>query len=87
MQVNVLEAKNQLSQLIKFAQAGDVVIIANRGTPVAQLVPAKAQSPVALPSTKGNFIKWLDENPIPAFSQRSAQEIDEAIAQERSAWD
>ena len=40
MQVNILEAKNRLSQLIKSAQAGEEVIIANRGAPVARLVPA-----------------------------------------------
>src|SRR5882672_4908174 len=40
MQVNILEAKNRLSQLIKSVQAGEVVVIANRGEPVARLVPA-----------------------------------------------
>ncbi len=34
MQVNVLEAKNRLSQLIRAAQAGEDVVIANRGEPV-----------------------------------------------------
>ena len=36
MQVNILEAKNRLSQLIKSAQRGEEVVIANRGEPVAQ---------------------------------------------------
>ncbi|MGF1644982.1 MAG: type II toxin-antitoxin system Phd/YefM family antitoxin [Thiotrichales bacterium] len=40
MQVNILEAKNHLAQLIKSAQAGEEIIIANRGEPVARLVPA-----------------------------------------------
>jgi len=40
MQVNILEAKNRLSQLVKRAQAGEEIIIANRGQPVARLVPA-----------------------------------------------
>ena len=34
MQVNILQAKNQLSQLIKYARAGDEVVIANRGVPL-----------------------------------------------------
>lgn len=38
MQVNMLEAKNQLSRLVKAAQAGEEVIIANHGVPVARLV-------------------------------------------------
>ncbi|MGH7059317.1 MAG: type II toxin-antitoxin system Phd/YefM family antitoxin [Stellaceae bacterium] len=40
MQVNVFEAKNRLSQLIKLAQAGTDVVIAKRGQRVARLVPA-----------------------------------------------
>lgn len=83
MQVNVLEAKNRLSQLIKLAQAGNQVIIANRGAAVAQLIPIQA-SPPALDRS---FVKWLASNPLPAHAQRSAQEIDAAIAEERAAWD
>ncbi len=83
MQVNVLEAKNQLSQLIRLAQAGDQVVIANRGTPVAQLIPVQA----ATQPLNGNFLEWLTSNPLPAHAQRSAQEIDAAIAEERAAWD
>ena len=83
MQVNVLEAKNQLSQLIRLAQAGDQVIIANRGAPVAQLIPIQAASQ----PLDRNFLKWLASNPLPAHAQRSAQEIDAAIAEERAAWD
>jgi len=33
-------AKNRLSQLIKSVHAGEVVVIANHGEPVARLVPA-----------------------------------------------
>jgi prevent-host-death family protein len=40
MQVNILEAKSQLSKLIKSAQAGEEVVIANRGEPVARLAQA-----------------------------------------------
>lgn len=36
MQVNILKAKNQLSQLLKAAQAGEEIITANRGNPVAR---------------------------------------------------
>jgi prevent-host-death family protein len=38
MQVNMLEAKNQLSRLVKAAQAGEEVIIANHGVPAVRLV-------------------------------------------------
>ena len=83
MQVNVLEAKNQLSQLIRRAQAGDQVIIANRGAPVAQLIPIQ----LATLALNHSFVAWLASNPLPAHAQRSAQEIDAAITDERAAWD
>ena len=39
MQVNILEAKNQLSRLVKAAAAGEEIVIANNGKPMAKLVP------------------------------------------------
>jgi prevent-host-death family protein len=88
MQVNILQAKNQLSQLIKYAQAGDEVVIANRGAPVVQLVRLPAeQTGVATKAREFNFLHWLEANPLPRHAQRTAQEIDAGIAQERSSWD
>lgn len=46
MQVNMLEAKNQLSRLVKAAQAGEEVIIANHGVPAARLVAVGIAAPV-----------------------------------------
>ena len=85
MQVNILQAKNQLSQLIKYAQAGDEVIIANRGEPVVRLVPENPGS--AHRTDNSNFLHWLEANPLPRHSQKTAQEIDAGIAEERSSWD
>ena len=47
MQVNVHEAKTQLSKLIEAALNGEEVIIARDGTPVAQIL--------ALPKVKPKF--------------------------------
>lgn len=41
-QVNVLEAKTQLSRLLEEVEAGERIIIARAGEPVAVLVPYKA---------------------------------------------
>ena len=127
MQVNILEARNRLSQLIKAAQAGEEVVIANRGEPVARLVPAlgtavaglpavtmtarepavkpyhvsveQATAPLSIalppttptgitpPSIPGGPLKWLRENPLPAYARRSAAEIDAGIEAERNSWD
>lgn len=51
MQVNMLEAKSQLSKLVRAALAGEDVVIANKGVPVVRLVrigtPAVARQPGA----------------------------------------
>lgn len=88
MQVNILEAKNRLSQLVKAAQAGEEVVIANRGEPVARLVPAGPE-----PQAKTNagsaraILDWLKNHALPAYARRSAEEIDAAIDEERRGWD
>jgi prevent-host-death family protein len=38
-EVNVHEAKTQLSRLLRRVTAGEEIVIANRGVPVARLVP------------------------------------------------
>lgn len=86
MQINILEAKNQLSRLVKRALAGEEVIIANRGQPVAKLVPATAQPP-GKAEPGGGIAGWLARNPLPAGARRTGEAIDAAIAQERQAWD
>jgi prevent-host-death family protein len=41
MQVNVHEAKTQLSRLLELVQEGETVVIARHGQPVAELVPVR----------------------------------------------
>jgi prevent-host-death family protein len=85
VEVNILEAKNRLSQLVKAAQAGEDVVIANRGEPVAWLVPAGPA-----PQIKANagsaraILNWLKRQNLPAYAR---DEIDTAIRQERRGWD
>ncbi len=43
MQVNVQEAKSQLSRLLELVEQGETVVIARHGRPVAELVPASRQ--------------------------------------------
>jgi prevent-host-death family protein len=87
MQVNILEAKNRLSQLIKSVQAGEEVVIANRGEPVARLVPAGRASATATGRGSGRAIlDWLGSHPLPDYARRSAVEIDAAIENERESW-
>jgi len=39
MKINMLDAKNQLSRLVKEALGGEDVVIASNGTPMVRLVP------------------------------------------------
>ena len=89
MQINILDAKNQLSQLIKRAQAGEEVVIAKRGQPVARLVAASAKPGAGETGENGepSLAAWLATNPLPAQARRSAADIDAAITRERQAWD
>jgi prevent-host-death family protein len=88
LQVNIFEAKNRLSQLIRFAQAGEEVIIANRGEPVARLVPAHETAGAAAGAGSARAILgWLERHSLPDYARRSAEEIDAAIDEERHSWE
>jgi len=43
MKVNMLEAKSQLSRLVKAAMEGEEVVIASHGKPMVRLVPLSEQ--------------------------------------------
>ena len=88
MKVNILEAKNRLSSLIKSAQAGEEVVIANRGEPVARLIAIRAKRrSEGQGQPRSGLANWLRNNPLPPHLQRSHNEIQKSIAQERAAWD
>jgi len=65
--VNVHEAKTRLSQLLKHVEAGEEVVIARHGTPVAQLVKIEARPARKLGLLQGtitvapDFDDWLPE--------------------------
>ena len=72
MQVNILEAKNQLSRLIKAAVDGEEVVIASNGKPMVRLVPCSSQ---ALEAAWGRLV-IADADIDAAF----APETDKAVA-------
>ncbi len=85
VQVNILEARNRLSQLIKVAESGEEVVIANRGVPVARLVGIGPEKKGW--STGGAILEWLEKNPLPDRMYRSEEEIARSIQEERDAWE
>jgi prevent-host-death family protein len=78
MLVNVGQAKTDLSKLLARVEAGEEVVIARDGTPVAKLVQAEQMTPgqrllAAQGSMKGEI--WI--SPDFEFTQ---EEIDEMLA-------
>lgn len=72
--VNIHEAKTRLSQLVTAAEAGEVVIIARNGLPVAQLVAytPPARQPGRL---KGKMVIHEDfDAPLPADLQATFED-------------
>ena len=69
MQVNLYEAKTRLSELVAQAHAGQTVIIAKAGTPMAKLVPLDApptKAKIKFGLLKGQFIESADfDDPLP----------------------
>lgn len=65
--VNVHQAKTHLSRLLARVQAGEEIIIANAGRPVARLVPATERPAKRLPgSAAGHFVVPDDfDDPLP----------------------
>ncbi|MBE3587426.1 MAG: type II toxin-antitoxin system Phd/YefM family antitoxin [Thermoanaerobacteraceae bacterium] len=67
MQVNIHEAKTHFSKILTRVLAGEEVVIARAGTPVARLVPVSKQTARRLPgSAKGKITIAPDFNePLP----------------------
>ncbi|MBE2241125.1 MAG: type II toxin-antitoxin system Phd/YefM family antitoxin, partial [Burkholderiaceae bacterium] len=68
MQVNIYEAKTRLSELVEQAHAGETVIIAKAGTPMAKLVPLTEgpRAKIKFGLLKGQFVEAADfDAPLP----------------------
>jgi len=67
MQVNVHEAKTHLSRLLARVEAGEEIIIAKAGKPIARLIPYEKRPPRRLPgSAKGRVLIRSDfDAPLP----------------------
>ena len=65
-QVNVHEAKTHLSRLLERVEAGEEVVIARAGIPVARIVPIDAKRPKVPGRLKGKITVGPDFfDPVP----------------------
>lgn len=71
--VNVYEAKSSLSRLIAAAEAGETIVIARNGKPVAQLGPVPQRAARVPGRMKGrvkiadDFDEWTDDDEVAWF--------------------
>ena len=71
--MNIYDAKTQFSKLVKRVRAGEEIIIADAGRPVAKLVPIEAAPrPRVLGADRGKI--WIAED---AFAPMTAEELAE----------
>jgi prevent-host-death family protein len=75
MKVNMLEAKSQLSKLVKAALEGEEVVIASHGKPMVRLVPLSEQR---LPAAWGR-LKVKAKDIDAAFSPEADKEVAELM--------
>lgn len=74
MQVNVREARNRISELLRAVQRGEEVVIAKRGKGIARLAPlnTSAASEPAPPGQAAAFLDSLERHPWPVRPTQTA---------------
>lgn len=81
--VNILDARNNLSRLLAAVGEGEEVVVANRGKPIARIVPVDP----APQKTGAHIASWLTKNPPPTKSHRTRAQLDAQILENLESWD
>ena len=76
MKVNMLEAKNQLSRLVKDALAGEDVVIASNGEPMVRLVPVARKGHLGGWGKLKKFRTTIDSAFTPEIDQHIARSLE-----------
>ena len=78
VQVNMLDAKSQLSRLVKAALAGEEVIISSHGNPQVRLVPCAAAEGLQRP---GALAAALPDGLAARVDAAFSEAVDQQVAQ------
>ena len=82
-EVKIAEFKNGLSRYLRSAQKGAEIIIKDRETPIARLVPYREEaSRLAIKPGLGS-LKAVDRLPFYAPKGLKARDVDQALREER----
>jgi prevent-host-death family protein len=76
MKVNMLEAKNQLSRLVKNALAGEEVVIASNGEPMVRLVPVARRGHLGGWGKLKRFRAAIDAAFVPELDEHIARSLE-----------
>ena len=79
VQVNMLEAKSQLSRLVKAALAGEEVIIASHGKAQVRLVPCEVESGLRTPGGLRAALGVEPQSCESAFSDLVDQQVRDVL--------
>jgi len=76
MQVNVHEAKTHLSRLLARVEAGEEIVIAKAGKPIARLIPYEKRPPGGFlgPPRDGCSYARISTPPYPGKSWRNSRD-------------
>jgi prevent-host-death family protein len=78
VQVNMLDAKSQLSRLVKAALAGEEVIIASHGSPQVKLVPCASADGLKRP---GALAAALPDGLAASVDAAFSEAVDQQVAE------
>ncbi|MFN7938815.1 MAG: type II toxin-antitoxin system prevent-host-death family antitoxin [Bryobacteraceae bacterium] len=76
MKVNMLEAKNQLSRLVKDALEGEDIVIASNGEPMVKLVPVAKRGHLGGWGKLKKFRGRIDEAFTPELDEEIARSLE-----------
>lgn len=70
--VNIHDAKTQFSKLVERVEAGEEIVIARAGTPVARLAPLPVRDPRRPGGAEGTIVVQDDfDDPLPPDLRRA----------------
>ena len=84
--VRIAEFKNNLSRYLRSAQKGHEIVIKDRETPIARLVPYEKPSERLESRPPIGSLKDLDEMPRYAPPNLTWKDVEEALREERADW-
>jgi prevent-host-death family protein len=79
MKVNMLEAKNQLSRLVKEALAGEDIVIASNGEPMVRLVPVARKGHLGGWGKLRRFRTAIDAAFTPEIDEQIARSLEDEV--------